>query len=108
VRVVLWLFDTAAPTSIVIAAFFSDVEHDVQPVTSGHRVTLTYNLYFEGERVSTKHLVSGFPSFPQELEENEKVLRSRFESLLKNPEFLPDGGTLGVRNAPQVPSEGQA
>ena len=27
------------------AVFFSDVEHEVLPVTQGHRVTLTYNLY---------------------------------------------------------------
>ena len=27
------------------AVFFSDVEHEVLPVTQGHRITLTYNLY---------------------------------------------------------------
>ncbi|KAI6123202.1 hypothetical protein EDD16DRAFT_1894176 [Pisolithus croceorrhizus] len=27
-------------------SFFSDVEHEVRMMTSGHRVTLTYNLYF--------------------------------------------------------------
>jgi len=27
------------------AAFFSDVEHEVLPVTGGYRITLTYNLY---------------------------------------------------------------
>lgn len=27
------------------AAFYSDCEHEVLEVTSGHRVTLTYNLY---------------------------------------------------------------
>lgn len=31
--------------SIQWAAFFSDCEHEVLEVTSGHRVTLTYNLY---------------------------------------------------------------
>ncbi|KAI0058894.1 hypothetical protein BV25DRAFT_1871819 [Artomyces pyxidatus] len=37
----------AAPAhSIAYAAFFSDVEHEVALVESGHRVTLTYNLYF--------------------------------------------------------------
>lgn len=46
-----WTFDSATevlnqPTpSIGYVAFFSDVEHEVTPVTSGHRVTLTYNLY---------------------------------------------------------------
>ncbi len=27
------------------AAFYSDCEHEVLEVTSGHRITLTYNLY---------------------------------------------------------------
>jgi hypothetical protein len=37
----------AEQASLVVAyvAFFSDVEHEVTPVTSGHRITLTYNLY---------------------------------------------------------------
>jgi hypothetical protein len=28
-------------------AFFGDIEHEIAPVTSGHRITLTYNLYFD-------------------------------------------------------------
>ncbi|KAH9919331.1 uncharacterized protein B0H18DRAFT_639608 [Fomitopsis serialis] len=31
---------------VVYTAFYSDVEHEVLPVTSGSRVTVTYNLYF--------------------------------------------------------------
>ena len=31
------------------SAFFSDVEHEILPVVSGHRLTLTYNLYFVQE-----------------------------------------------------------
>jgi hypothetical protein len=27
------------------AAMYSDCEHEIKPVTTGHRVTLTYNLY---------------------------------------------------------------
>ena len=62
-KVVPWFFDTAATNgSLILArelaavrelpmidyvAFFSDVEHEVAPVISGHRVTLTYNLYFD-------------------------------------------------------------
>ncbi|KAI0294544.1 hypothetical protein BC826DRAFT_1137333 [Russula brevipes] len=47
-----WTFDSAAelsaapPSSIGYAAFLSDVEHEVAPVLSGHRITLTYNLYY--------------------------------------------------------------
>jgi hypothetical protein len=48
-----WTFDsgreltTERQRSIRYAAFFSDIEHEVTPVISGHRVTLTYNLYFD-------------------------------------------------------------
>lgn len=31
------------------AAFYSDCEHEVLPVTSGYRLTITYNLYFNLE-----------------------------------------------------------
>lgn len=33
------------PQTVEWAAFFSDCEHEVREVTSGSRVTLTYNLY---------------------------------------------------------------
>ena len=39
-------FDWSSSTTTHWAAFFSDVEHEVLPVTSGHRITLTYNLYY--------------------------------------------------------------
>ena len=104
-----WTFDSATalsisqPSSIAYAAFFSDIEHEVLPVTSGHRVTLTYNLYFDDDvGPSAKDLVSEPPSAPQE--ENERVFRSAFKALLNNPAFLPDGGTLvfGMRHVYQV------
>ena len=41
-------YDWSSPASdpvIQWAAFFSDVEHEILPVTNGYRVTLTYNLY---------------------------------------------------------------
>ena len=47
-----WTVDSATvnnTTSPVISyiAFYSDVEHEVTPVTSGHSVTLTWNIYFQ-------------------------------------------------------------
>jgi hypothetical protein len=33
--------------SIAYAVFFSDADHEVLPVTSGYRVTVTYNLHQE-------------------------------------------------------------
>ena len=50
-----WTFDpapallTAPPSSDGYTTFPSDVEHEVTPVVSGHRVTLTYNLYFDDD-----------------------------------------------------------
>jgi hypothetical protein len=37
--------DDTAPAEIKRAAFYSDCEHEVHEVTSGHRITLTYNLF---------------------------------------------------------------
>ncbi len=47
-----WTFDSGkilanAPNCVAYVAFFSDVEHEVSPVASGHRVTVTYNLYWD-------------------------------------------------------------
>jgi hypothetical protein len=94
-----WMFDpsdalsTAPPTSIAYAAFLCDVEHEISPVTSGHRVTLTYYLYFDHNKHPAKYFVSELPSVPQE--EDERMLHSRLDSLLKDPKFLPNGGLLG-------------
>jgi hypothetical protein len=75
--------------------FFSDVEHEVAPVISGHRVTLTYNLYFDNDDgiQAGEHL-----SLPPAV--NESTFRRSFQSLLENPEFLASGGTLafGLRH----------
>jgi hypothetical protein len=96
-----WTFDSGEALaaandqpSIGYVAFFSDIEHEVTPVTSGHRITLTYNLYFDdGGPVSpndavSEHLISPRPP-------NQVRFRDAFVALLENPEFLADGGTLG-------------
>ncbi|KAI0056408.1 hypothetical protein BV25DRAFT_1832295 [Artomyces pyxidatus] len=92
-----WTFDSAkavseAPKpSIGYVAFFSDVEHEVTLVTEGHRVTVTYNLYFTGAEPASAPVVPAVPAIPA----NEAAFKSAFEALLENPEFLPRGGTLG-------------
>ncbi|KDQ51578.1 hypothetical protein JAAARDRAFT_62459 [Jaapia argillacea MUCL 33604] len=104
-----WSFDAAAAIassnaaspSIAYVAFFSDVEHEVSRVTSGYRVTLTYNLYwttppnplrFPSEEVAK-------PSAPA----NEAALKSAVESLLNDPTFLPKGGKMGFGLRHQYP-----
>ena len=66
------------------AAFYSDVEHEVLPVTSGHRFTLTYNLY---HTLSACHPVS--------LDVTASPLYKELQAALKTPHFMREGGTLG-------------
>jgi hypothetical protein len=85
--------------SIGYMAFLSDVEQEVAPVTSGHCITLTYGLYFgDSEPVSVKGAVSEHLTPP--LLAKEDKFHEVFKTLLENPEFLADGGTLafGLRH----------
>lgn len=90
-----WKFDANSLTalqsspSLAYVAFYSDIEHEVLKVTSGRRVTITYNLYLvdpalEPETSAIAPDANTFSNFQNTLRE-----------LLKSPEFLPDGGTLG-------------
>ncbi|KAI0262426.1 hypothetical protein BC834DRAFT_387723 [Gloeopeniophorella convolvens] len=51
-----WAFNSAAELarapacSLGYVVLFSDIEHEVTPVTEGYRVTLTYNLYFDDSK----------------------------------------------------------
>jgi hypothetical protein len=101
-----WTFDPSQELAaerqpaIGYVAFFSDIEHEVAPVISGHRITLTYNLYFDDGPVFANDTVSGHLSPPLTRASNEGAFREAFNLLLANPEFLGDGGTLafGLRH----------
>ena len=67
------------------AAFFGDVEHEVQKVTSGQRITLTYVL----------HRTDGENSSTDALQLRAVNLQNNLRLALRNPRFLPNGGTLG-------------
>ena len=86
--------DITRKPSIGYVVLLKDVEHEVAPVTSGHRVTLTYDLYAENddEPVSAKVLQASESVHPLA---NEHGFRDTFAALLENGEFLADGGTLG-------------
>jgi len=91
----------AREPSIGIVAVLGDTEHEVTPIISGHRVTLTYNLYFDWKPVPGKDSISEHFT-PQP---NERAIREDLEALLKNSEFLPDGGTLGFGLRHKYPIE---
>ncbi|KAK7687686.1 hypothetical protein QCA50_008902 [Cerrena zonata] len=89
-----WTFDSAAiikdqtTPSIAFVAFYSDVEHEVMKVTSGHRVTITYNLYSGENSLSAA-------SIPFSIDPTRNELRSALEAYLADDTFLPRGGYLG-------------
>lgn len=103
-----WTFDSAnelsqqSEPSISYVAFYSDVEHEVALVTSGYRVTITYNLYFPAASLPavvapTNHAVS----------ENEAAFQAGLSDLLANEKVLPKGGTLGFGLRHEYPVNAQ-
>ncbi|KAK0434257.1 uncharacterized protein EV420DRAFT_1683825, partial [Desarmillaria tabescens] len=72
-------------------AFYGDTEHEVLPVTSGVRVTLTYNLYLEDKMPTAPALITEASSNPTPAD----VLKTALQKLLKDETFLPKGGLLG-------------
>lgn len=80
-----------APSSLQWAAFYSDCEHEVFEVTSGHRITLTYNLYAtRGAGHLTGHASSGLLN-PKQL-----PLYDTLKPALDTPGFFVRGRVLGV------------
>lgn len=78
------VFATATEPLVCFVAFSGEVEQQVLPITSGYRVTLTYNLYGK----------TSFPSassFPTPLHEQIKKTLVEF---INNKSTLPEGGYL--------------
>jgi Rps23 Pro-64 3,4-dihydroxylase Tpa1-like proline 4-hydroxylase len=73
--------DDSAPGEIKWAAFCSDCEHEVHEVTSGHRVTLTYNLFLTR---GVGHRAGASPA----LDATQLPLYQRLQDALDNPGFL--------------------
>ncbi|KAI1789980.1 hypothetical protein LXA43DRAFT_922787, partial [Ganoderma leucocontextum] len=99
-----WTFDSSAllaqqqRPSIAYVAFFSDTEHEVMPVTSGHRVTITYNLYYALAGASS---TSSQPAgVPHQISTNERSFKDALQAVLQDESFLPNGGNLmfGLRH----------
>ena len=77
---------TAASDTLHWAAFFSDVEHEVLPVSEGYRVTLTYNLSYLSKASDSTFDVKTYGFY--------KLL----QAALSNPVFMRDGGVLGFNS----------
>ncbi|KAJ7123259.1 hypothetical protein C8R43DRAFT_43540 [Mycena crocata] len=100
-----WTFDSAAEltkapgAAVAYVAFYSDVTHAVEPVLTGHRATLTYNLFLVDRSAGgsipapTQRAVPG----------PERTHEDALQALLRDPSFLPRGGLLAYGLAHQYP-----
>ncbi|KAI0724465.1 hypothetical protein C8T65DRAFT_798125 [Cerioporus squamosus] len=79
---------------IAYVAFLNDVEQEVKAITSGHRITITYNLHFVDERDVESRFTAGLDMI-QPRGTNVSEVKAKLKSLLSDPTFLPEGGTLG-------------
>eukprot|EP00475_Leptophrys_vorax_P008343 TRINITY_DN15383_c0_g2_i1.p1 TRINITY_DN15383_c0_g2~~TRINITY_DN15383_c0_g2_i1.p1 ORF type:complete len:391 (+),score=91.88 TRINITY_DN15383_c0_g2_i1:112-1173(+) len=70
-------------------AFFSDCEHEILPVQTGTRVTITYDL-FKVAPVSQENVVG-----VQELKISALPFYRAMKAALDDPNFAPEGTTLG-------------
>jgi hypothetical protein len=92
-----WTFDSANLVAshqkphVGFIAFFSDVEHEVTRVGSGHRVTLTYNIYREQRAVGRIK------------SQRDTDLERALKELLGDTSFMPEGGNLGFGLRHQYP-----
>lgn len=66
------------------AAFYSDCEHEVLPVTSGHRITLTYNLYM------TQQIGAVLQTYPT-ADPSLSPLYNGAKEMLAQPNFMAKG-----------------
>jgi hypothetical protein len=81
--------------SIQWASFYSDCEHEVLPVISDHRITLTYQLYVSEHLGGIVH-----PKFPTADPKLYPLFQS-ISSMLSSPAFMKNGGILGFHCAHQ-------
>ncbi|MCC6622681.1 MAG: hypothetical protein IT385_15570 [Deltaproteobacteria bacterium] len=82
------------------AAFFGDVDHAIEPVTEGTRVTLTWNLRRAdaGGRVQVAHA-------PQTIAADKAPLEASLREALADPAWLRGGGVLAIPCAHQYAEE---
>jgi hypothetical protein len=82
-------FDWSGPNKdIKWAAFYSDCEHEVLEVTSGHRINLTYNLYMRRSLDDSSELSKA-------LDVQQLPVYSDVKNALAQSEFMAEGKDLG-------------
>ncbi|KAH8747485.1 hypothetical protein F5883DRAFT_698350, partial [Diaporthe sp. PMI_573] len=95
---------TQTTQALQCAALYSDCEHEVSPVTSGHRVTLTFNLYYEPRAGAVGDSLSGLSCKPAPVDITSLTPYGVLEKLLHDPGWMTDGGKLGIYCAHAYPT----
>lgn len=78
--------------------FYSDVEHEILPITSGHRLTIAYDVY------STDAVKYTAPVEMQALDVKSTALFGSLQSALTDREFLENGGRLAFALSYEYPA----
>lgn len=76
----------ATSPSIAYAVFYSDLQHEVDVVRTGYRVTLTYNIYLRDGNVPIGLAVTS---------PYETALKNAFIAMIRDQSYLPKGGLVG-------------
>ncbi|KAL4884962.1 hypothetical protein BJY04DRAFT_214846 [Aspergillus karnatakaensis] len=83
-------WSTKSGTAIQWAAFYSDCEHEIETITEGDRIILTYNLY-------VTEPVGGAIASPTAIVDPKTLpMYGWMKNLLTKKDFLRDGGVLGI------------
>ncbi|KAL2815226.1 hypothetical protein BDW59DRAFT_16821 [Aspergillus cavernicola] len=85
-------FDWGENSSTMIqwAAFYSDCEHEIETITQGDRITLTYNLYV------TEPVGGVIPSPTSIVDPKTLPMYGWVKDLLGQDDFMKEGGVLGI------------
>jgi hypothetical protein len=82
------------------AAMYSDCEHEIKPVTTGHRVTLTYNLFTPAASSRSSSQDSGSSAVSASAAvvstTRESAFGTQLASALSDATWYPEGVTLGL------------
>ncbi|KAG2145023.1 hypothetical protein BD769DRAFT_1419364 [Suillus cothurnatus] len=82
---------------VAYAAYFSEVEREIGLIISGHRLTLSYKLYFaSGGDTSSATIISAPGPF-------EPTFETALAEFVNDPRVLPNGGYLGFGLRHQYP-----
>lgn len=79
--------------------FYSDVEHEIRRVKSGHRLTLSYDIF------ATETVRYRVPYDPNKVKPRTDLLFTEFQEALQDGEFLNKGGKLAFALSYQYPAK---